>query len=149
MNERAASRRRWRVGELARAAGLTPHAAPLREPRVARALRAHGGAPARLGRLLALRRQRRPPRCVCPTDGSPVEHIMLVKLWALVHGLAILELAGALGGPRRAVRQWKDAATNPLTGLRTPPQRRRRRPATGEAEARPRKNGRPTASRGG
>ncbi|HLV66671.1 MAG TPA: hypothetical protein VKY73_12700 [Polyangiaceae bacterium] len=46
---------------------------------------------------------------------------MLVKLWALVHGLAILELAGALGGPRRAVRQWKDAATNLLTGFRTPP----------------------------
>lgn len=43
------------------------------------------------------------------------------QLWALVRGLAMLELWGALGGPRRAVQQWKDAATNLITGFRRVP----------------------------
>jgi AcrR family transcriptional regulator len=43
------------------------------------------------------------------------------QLWALVHGLAMLELRGALGGPQRALRQWNDATTNLISGFRTPP----------------------------
>jgi len=43
------------------------------------------------------------------------------ELWALVHGLAILELRGALGKPRRAVRLWEDATGNLVTGFRKAP----------------------------
>lgn len=43
------------------------------------------------------------------------------QLWALVHGLAVMEIKGALGGPQRAERMWKDATSNLLRGFRDPP----------------------------
>ena len=43
------------------------------------------------------------------------------ELWALVHGLAILELRGKLGKPRRAVRLWEDATSNLIAGFRSAP----------------------------
>jgi AcrR family transcriptional regulator len=55
------------------------------------------------------------------------------ELWALVHGLAILELRGALGKPRRSVHLWEDATSNLIAGFRSAPRRRR-----SEAEARKR-----------
>ena len=39
------------------------------------------------------------------------------QLWALVHGLASLELKGALGGPQKAVRTWRDATRNLISGF--------------------------------
>ncbi|MBX3184640.1 MAG: TetR/AcrR family transcriptional regulator [Polyangiaceae bacterium] len=44
------------------------------------------------------------------------------QLWALVHGLAVLELNGVLGGLQRAERQWRDATTNLIMGFRVPPE---------------------------
>ena len=46
---------------------------------------------------------------------------MAHELWALVHGLATLELQNALGKPQRAVRLWKDATSNLIAGFGQPP----------------------------
>jgi AcrR family transcriptional regulator len=43
------------------------------------------------------------------------------ELWALVHGLASLELPGALGDPAEAERLWRDAVTTMLRGFASPP----------------------------
>jgi AcrR family transcriptional regulator len=45
---------------------------------------------------------------------------MAYELWALVHGLATLEIKGALGKPPRALRLWKDATENLIDGFRRP-----------------------------
>lgn len=42
------------------------------------------------------------------------------QLWALVHGLASLELLGALGGLKHAEFLWRGAVTTFLAGLSTP-----------------------------
>ncbi len=44
---------------------------------------------------------------------------MANQLWALVHGLASLELKGALGGAAAAKRTWQDATGNLIAGFRT------------------------------
>lgn len=43
------------------------------------------------------------------------------QLWALVHGLASLELGGALGGPAEAEDLWRDAVSAILRGFAAPP----------------------------
>lgn len=45
---------------------------------------------------------------------------MGAELWALVHGLAMLELRGVLGKPRRALGLWEDATGNLLRGFGEP-----------------------------
>jgi len=45
---------------------------------------------------------------------------MAHELWALVHGLAILEIKGGLGKPSRALRLWKDATDNLIDGFGRP-----------------------------
>ena len=42
------------------------------------------------------------------------------ELWALVHGLASLELPGVLGDPDEAERLWRDAVTTMLRGFLSP-----------------------------
>jgi AcrR family transcriptional regulator len=39
------------------------------------------------------------------------------ELWALVHGLASLEIRGVLGRPKRAKRLWQDATSNLIAGF--------------------------------
>jgi AcrR family transcriptional regulator len=46
---------------------------------------------------------------------------MAHMLWALVHGLASLELAGALGTRAAASAMWRDAVASLLHGFSTPP----------------------------
>ena len=46
------------------------------------------------------------------------------ELWALVHGLASLEIKGALGKPKQAERRWLDATSNLLSGFTSPPRGR-------------------------
>jgi AcrR family transcriptional regulator len=41
-----------------------------------------------------------------------------LELWALVHGLATLELRGVLGGARRSKTLWNDACSAMISGLR-------------------------------
>lgn len=43
------------------------------------------------------------------------------ELWALVHGLASLEIKGALGTAKQAERRWLDATTNMVTGFTAAP----------------------------
>lgn len=45
------------------------------------------------------------------------------EVWALLHGLASLEIAGALGPPRAARALWDDAVTSILTAFAKPPKR--------------------------
>jgi len=54
------------------------------------------------------------------------------EVWALLHGLASLEIAGALGPPERARALWDDAVSAILTGMRSSragPRAQSRRPA--------------------
>jgi AcrR family transcriptional regulator len=43
------------------------------------------------------------------------------ELWALVHGLASLEIRDALGKPKQAERRWLDATRNLITGFAEAP----------------------------
>jgi AcrR family transcriptional regulator len=52
--------------------------------------------------------------------GRTVEDIAY-ELWALVHGLASLEIKGALGKPKQAERRWLDATNNLVTGFTRAP----------------------------
>ncbi len=44
-----------------------------------------------------------------------------VQLWALVHGLASIELCGYLGDEQQAASQWRDAVAAALAGYQQPP----------------------------
>jgi hypothetical protein len=44
-----------------------------------------------------------------------------LQLWALVHGLASLELAGDLGDDQRAAAHWEHAVTTGIQGYSTTP----------------------------
>jgi hypothetical protein len=46
---------------------------------------------------------------------------MAHELLALVHGLASLEVKGALGGASKACRLWKDATSILIVGFGAPP----------------------------
>ena len=56
-------------------------------------------------RALRERRRRRDP------------HQVTLQLWAVVHGLASLELRGALGDPATAEASWRDTVAAVTTGL--------------------------------
>jgi Tetracyclin repressor-like, C-terminal domain len=46
---------------------------------------------------------------------------VVAQLWALVHGLASIELRGYLGGEQQAARHWRDAVAAALLGYQQPP----------------------------
>jgi hypothetical protein len=47
-------------------------------------------------------------------------HGVTMQLWALVHGLASLELRGFLGGHDDALALWRDAIGDAVTGFQQP-----------------------------
>lgn len=52
------------------------------------------------------------------------------EVWGLLHGLAMLEIAGALGAPKTARVLWDDAVSAILDGLGSPPKRVSASPAS-------------------
>ncbi len=53
-------------------------------------------------------------------EGRSAE-VMGYQLWALVHGLATLELKGAFGDPSLTCSLWDDSCRNLIDGFRHPP----------------------------
>jgi AcrR family transcriptional regulator len=52
---------------------------------------------------------------------GPDARSITLQLWALVHGLASLELAGDLGDDQRAAAHWEHAVTTGIQGYSTTP----------------------------
>jgi len=58
-------------------------------------------------------------RCVQTGVFAPTDPLSVaMQMWALVHGLASLELRGTLGPPPRAEQLWRGAVTAAISGYR-------------------------------
>ncbi|HEY7046112.1 MAG TPA: TetR/AcrR family transcriptional regulator [Jatrophihabitantaceae bacterium] len=75
------------------------------DPDVAYAMRSMARVEDAVTRALRQRRRRRDP------------HQVTLQLWAVVHGLASLELRGALGDPATAEASWRDTVAAVTAGL--------------------------------